>query len=178
VRAADGGPPRLATRVALLDDGARLRARFDCDDPEPWATIAARDGDLWTEEVVELFVAAGARTAARYYELELNPLGTVFDAAVDCPHGDRRNLRADRAWSCEGLETAVARRSGGWTAELSLPWSSISPDRPPPNEWRINLFRIERRPGPESEHSAWSPTGVSPADFHRPARFGFLSRVG
>jgi hypothetical protein len=47
-----------------------------------------------------------------------------------------------------------------------------------PARWRLNIFRIDRPPGGEAEFSAWSPTFVLPADFHRPARFGFLDRVG
>ena len=178
VRATDGAPPRLATRVALLDDGARLRVRYECDDPEPWATQVEPDGDLWTEEVVELFVAPGRATPERYYEIELNPLGAVFDAVVDSPFGDRRQLRVDRSWSCAGLETEVVVASRSWTAELALPWSSIGGGPGSGADFRINCFRIERRPGPEAELTAWSPTGISPADFHRPARFGFLRRVG
>jgi hypothetical protein len=178
VRATDGGAPALATRVELVDEDARLRVRFDCDDPEPWATIRADDGDLWTEEVVELFLAPGAATPLRYFELELNPLGARFDARVDCPFGDRRGLVADRSWSCRGLEASTSRRSGGWTAELAIPWASLGDAAEHASTWRINLFRIERRPGPEAEHSAWSPTFVEPADFHRPARFGFVTRLG
>ncbi|HLF56659.1 MAG TPA: carbohydrate-binding family 9-like protein [Thermoanaerobaculia bacterium] len=178
VRATDGRAPRLATRVALHDDGDRLRVRFDCDDPEPWAKIAERDGDLWTEEVVELFVAPGLATPRRYLELELNPIGASFDAELDSPHGDRRALALDRTWTCDGLETMVGRWSGGWTAELAMPWRSLARGEDPPADWRLNLFRIDRPGAGEPEFSAWSPTLVEPPEFHLPARFGFLHRLG
>lgn len=178
VRAEDGGQPRLATRVTLLDDGSRLHAHFDCDDDLVWSTLREHDADLWTEEVVELFIAAGDQAPARYFELEINPLGTRFDAAVHAPHGDRRELVVDRSWSCVGLESAAAHRPGGWCAELIVPWSALDPAGERERRWRLNFFRIDRPNGGPAEYSAWSPTGVEPADFHRPENFGFLERVG
>jgi hypothetical protein len=179
VDAVDGGAPRLATAVELHDDGERLTVAAVADDPHPWATVATRDGDLYTEEVIELFLAPGETTPRRYFELEVNPLGAEFDAVVDSPHGDRRAMRVDRGWRCDGLVTRVeidsARRR--WRAELSLPWRALAP-APVPATWRLNVYRIDRPPGGAAEFSAWSPTLARPADFHRPARFGFLVRVG
>ena len=50
-----------------------------------------------------------------------------------------------------------------------------------PRIWRANFYRIERpRQPPEAgpELTAWAPTLVSPADFHKPARFGLLVLEG
>jgi hypothetical protein len=176
--AVDGRPPRLATAVTLLDDGERLVVEVVAHDPRPWATIRDRDGDLWTEEVIELFLAPGDDTPRRYFELEINPLGTLFDAAVDSPHGDRRALAVDRAWSCAGLESRVEidRERARWRAVLAIPWTSVAPGAPP-DRWRLNVYRIDRPPDGDAEFSAWSPTFARPADFHRPACFGFLARV-
>jgi hypothetical protein len=177
--AVDGGPPRLPTEVSLLDDGERLVVTAVAADPQPWATIANRDGDLWTEEVIEVYLAPGEATPRHYFEFEINPLGTLFDAAVDCPHGDRRELAVDRAWSCDGLAGRVEIDSARslWRAELAIPWASLAAGDAD-GVWRLNVYRIDRPAGGEPEFSAWSPTGVRPADFHRPARFGFLVRVG
>jgi hypothetical protein len=177
VRAIDGGAPRLATRLALLDDGERLHVRFECEAPAPWATHRQRDAPLWEEEVVEVFVAPGEPTPRRYFELELNPLGAVFDAAVDNPHGDRREMRVDSGWDCPQLETRceIDAARGLWRAELALPWRALGDARE--KRWRLNAFRIERPRGGEPEFCAWSPTFARPADFHRPARFGFVTRI-
>ena len=181
-RAEDGAAPALATRVELLDDGWNLHVRFDCDDPEPWSTLTARDAPLWQEEVVELFVAPGAETPRRYAELELNPAGALFDALVDSPHGDRNGMRVDRDWSCAGLVTEARLRAdgSGWSARFVLPWRALAGDAEPAlaSIWRANFFRIDRPRNAPAEFSAWSPTGIRPADFHRPARFGILERVG
>jgi hypothetical protein len=181
-RAEDGGAPSLATRVELLDDGEKLHVRFECEDSEPWSTLTARDAPLWQEEVVEIFLAPGAEMPRRYVELELNPAGALFDAVVDSPHGDRSGMRVDRDWSCAGLE-AEARLladGSGWSARLVMPWRALALDLETAHVtvWRANFFRIDRPRDAPAEFSAWAPTGVRPADFHRPARFGFLERVG
>ena len=180
-----GGEPRLATRATLLDRGDALVVRFECADPEPRARYRRRDEPLWEEEVVELFVAPGEATPTRYYELEVNPLGAVFDAIVDSPHGDRREMRVDPGWDCPGLEAGaeIDSAAGLWRALLVVPWAALDLDGERAETWRLNLFRIERpRDGATGrdgapEYSAWSPTLVAPADFHRPARFASIRRI-
>lgn len=176
--AIDGSPPRLPTAVALEDDGERLRLEIVASDPEPHATLREPDADLWTEEVVEVFLAPGGADPRTYFEIEVNPLGTVFDARIDSPCGDRRGLVVDRGWHCDGLETEVHvdRPRRLWRTEVAIPWKSVGPAPAP--LWRLNVFRIDRPRDGEPEFSAWSPTFTTPADFHRPARFGFLARVG
>jgi hypothetical protein len=173
VRAEDGGAVRWPTQATLAWDEDILDVAWRCADPDPWGTLEERDAPLWTEEVVELFLAPGEATPRRYFEIEISPRGALFDAVVDSPHGDRRAMRVDPAWNAPGLERTVARTAGGWTAELRLPWQALVDGTPPP-VWRLGLFRIERPPGGTPEFSAWSPTLVAPADFHRPARFGRL----
>jgi len=177
LRSTDGGPVRQTTRVELLDEGDRLSIAFHCVDTHPWATLSARDDDLWTEEVVELFVAPGEETPTTYFELEANPLGALFDARIENLHGDRTAFSLDRGWTCAGLASAVDRTAEGWRVLLSVPWSSIDPQGAEPRLWRLNLFRIDRPPDGPAEFSAWSPTHVDPPDFHRPARFGLLERL-
>lgn len=184
VRAADGRRPRHATTVELEATAERLVVRFDAESPDPWATIRERDGRLWEEEVVELFLATGGATPRRYLEIEVNPLGAIFDALVDSPAGDRRGMTVDPAWNCDGLRAAVEidRAARRWRTRVELPWRALAPDATAPGVLRMNLFRIERpRDGAPPEFSAWSPTYVEPADFHRPRRFGivkFSSRSG
>jgi len=176
-RAVDGRRPRHATTVELAATAEHLIARFDAEAPDPWATIRERDGRLWEEEVVELFVAAGAEAPRRYLEIEVNPLGTLFDALVDSPAGDRRGMIVDSSWDCEEIAATVEidRAARRWRTRVDLPWHALALDGLAPQVLRLNLFRIERpRDGAPPEFSAWSPTFVEPADFHRPARFGVV----
>ncbi len=179
VRSEDGSVPRWETRVELRDEGETLVVDFEIEDPEPRATLRERDAALWTEEVVEIFLAPGHATARRYFEIEVNPLGTLFDARIFSPFGDRREMRVDRSWDCPGLEANVSiDPARGWSACFVLPWASLGAEYSAERRWTANFFRIERPRDAAPEFSAWSPTGIVPADFHRPNCFGFLTRLG
>lgn len=173
-RAEDGATPEQATTVRLLHDAEALWVRFDCDDRDIWATHTLRDAPLWEEEAVELFVAPGESDPASYFEFEFNSLGAIFDARVANPHGRRDSMRVDPSWNADSLAIAVSRPSpGSWRAEIAIPWCAMC-DGDPPRVWRANFFRIERPRDAAAEFSCWSPTLVSPPDFHKPASFGTI----
>ena len=173
-RAGDGSVPTQATVVRLAHDDDALLVRFDCDDRDIWATHTHRDAPLWEEEVIELFVAPGADDPASYLELEVNPLGTIFDARVANPYGRRDTMSVDTSWDAAGLFVEVDRPSPrSWRVQLAIPWRDLC-DGVPPRVWRANFFRIERPRDGDAEFSCWSPTLTQPPDFHKPAFFGTL----
>jgi hypothetical protein len=176
------GEPELATEVKACWDHRCLYLAFSCKDSDVWATLTAHDADLWTEEVVEVFLSPTG-DLRHYYELEFNPLGAVFDAKVFNPEGDRRAMLVDREWHAPGLRYGV-RVAGtldnrgdtdlGWIAEVTIPFADLGLSGPPApgTVWRANFYRIEQ--GHVTEYSAWSPTHRDPADFHVPSCFGEL----
>ena len=172
-RAQDGGVVAQATAVRVAHDGECLLVRFDCDDRDVWSTRATRDDALWEEEVVEVFVAPGADDPKAYFEIQVNSLGTIFDARVSNPDGRRETMRVDRSWDLRGIRVAIERGRAGWSASIGLPWAELSAAEPPP-VWRANFFRIERPRDGAAEFSCWSPTRVDPPDFHKPMSFGRL----
>lgn len=142
---------------------------FCAIDAEPWATLTQRNAPLYTEEVVEVFLDPVGDLGS-YFELEINPLGTVLDLLV---RRNARGLLKDFRWQCEGLRTHVVRTDAGWNAELAIPWPAISDSAPTSAAvWRGNFTRIDRPRDVPRELSAWSPTGR--ALFHVPERFGTL----
>jgi hypothetical protein len=174
---ADGsGPATQQTRVRLCRDDRALHVRFDCEDRDAWGTYRRRDDPVYEEEAVEVFLAPGEADPARYFEFEVSPLGTLFDARIHNPTSLRADLVADPGWDCPGLlwEAGPGAERQDWWATLSIPWVEISPSCDPPRVWRANFYRIERPRGGEPEFSGWSPTLTRPADFHKPARFGVL----
>lgn len=178
VRTEDGAPAEQPTRVRVAWDDTALHVRFECADRHAWGTLGRRDDPLWKEEAVEVFLAPGEADPVDYLEFEVSPRGVLFDARIHNPTSLRADLRADVAWDCPGLRwkagSGAARQD--WWAVLSLPWHGLldSLEGPPPPVWRANFYRIERPSGGAAEFSAWSPTLVRPADFHKPARFGVL----
>jgi hypothetical protein len=180
-RLADGsGPAIQQARVRLCWDDGSLHVRFDCEDRDAWGTYRRRDDPVYEEEAVEAFLAPGEEVPARYFELEVSPLGVLFDARIDNPTSRRADMTGDPSWDCPGLRWAAGRGSvrQDWWAALSIPWRGIAPPGEPPRIWRANFYRIERPHDGEPEFSCWSPTLTQPADFHQPARFGFLELAG
>jgi hypothetical protein len=170
-RATDGEAPRLATSVTGYFDDERLTFVFRAIDDEVVATQLGHDAPLYQEDVVEIFLAPESLT--RYFELEVNPLGTTFDAIIDSPDGDRATMQADIAWTCEGLFTAIRRTNEVVETVVRIPFASLERSRPGEGEvWRANLFRIDRSGRHGDEFSSWQPTMKNPPDFHVPAAFG------
>lgn len=165
----NGAESRPRTFVALSWTEAAFHVRFWCEDREPWATHAERDAPLYEEEALEVFVCPNGKLE-QYFEFEVNPLGAVFDAVVHNPGLDRSALMTDPSWDCDGLQSEVLEWPNGWTASFDIPWESLGVSAQEGFEMPANFFRIERRP--YEAFQAWSPTLVSPADFHRPLRFG------
>lgn len=160
-----GAAPRQGTEVRLAWTGVRLLIQFDCEDAHPWAALTQRDGPLYEEEVVEVFLDPFG-DAQCYFEIEINPLNTVCDLML---RRSRTGWRKEFGWHCAGLESSVARTGEGWKAFLSIPLESIAPAREG-HLWRANFLRIDRPEGAPRELTAWSPTGRG--TFHVPERFG------
>jgi hypothetical protein len=177
-RATDAAPPRLATSVAAWFDEQHLNILFSAGDDHLEATLLEHDAPLYSQDVVELFFAPQELT--HYFEIEVNPRGTIFDARVESLEGSRATMRVDRGWNCEGLIAAVRvvnESDGAMTVDtlIRIPFASIGRPTPQNGEkWRVNFFRIDRHPQHGDEFSAWQPTLKIPPDFHVPAAFGTL----
>jgi hypothetical protein len=79
-------------------------------------------------------------------------------------------MRVDVSWDCPGFSARVRRRERRWSALLTIPLAPMGGEHG--TRWRANFHRVDR--GENDEYSAWSPTMAEPADFHVPAKFGYL----
>lgn len=186
VDAITGEPGRFATEVRVLYDDTCLYVAFDCEDDYVWGTVTEREGPIWEEECVEIFVNPG-NTAHQYYEINISPKGTLFDACILNPRTPAQPGLAFVGlpeWNAEGLRTAVAiqgeadrpGKAQSWQAVFAIPHSALigAPHCPPRrgDRWRINFYRIDSPQRGQRDHYAWSAPGV--AAFHRPWDFGTL----
>jgi len=174
VNNSDGSASPIRTECKLLYDAKFIYFGFRDEDKNIWATMTKRDAHLWEEEVDEVFVQADPGQTS-YIELEINPLGAIFDAFLL----DVLKPLHYESWNSEKLKWAVhvdgtvdgQPGDTEWTAEIALPFEDVvpAPHTPPlpGDRWRVNLYRIEKLPVPAK--LAWSPTGK---DFHVPAKFG------
>jgi hypothetical protein len=178
-RSHDGTPPRLATLVHVFRDDQALYVLYSGVDSAIRATRFGRDEALWEEDVLEIFVATGRIT--RYVEIEVSPLGTLCDATIESPDGNRSTMKADFSWNAKGAWSAIRRVRRGsialWRFEtlLAIPFEDLGGAPAAGDLWRANFFRIDRDPSLGDEYSAWRPTGKIPPDFHVPACFGTLA---
>ncbi|HEV7428980.1 MAG TPA: carbohydrate-binding family 9-like protein [Thermoanaerobaculia bacterium] len=168
-RATDGGVPRLATSMTAYYDDDFFTVLFDAEDDEIVATYLDHDEPLWQEDVVEIFIAPEGLTP--YFEIEVNPLGTTFDARIDSPDGVRATMKTDLAWTCDGLFAALRRDDAKrMQIVIRIPFAAVKKS----HEWRANFFRIDRSATHGDDFSAWQPAMKTPPDFHVTAAFGVL----
>jgi hypothetical protein len=88
-----GEPALYDTRVACQWDEERFYVAYWIEEPQLTATLSERDSFVWNDNDVELFVAGDDC----YYELEINALGTVYEAFFVWQDALVRGSRFDRA---------------------------------------------------------------------------------
>jgi hypothetical protein len=177
------GPEREKTVARIWYDDTALYLGWTCTDSDIQATFTARDSKFWEEEVVEFFVTS--KTLNRYFELQWNPLGGVFDAIIDNnldQHGVSTNFSGDWSFTAKGMNSAVKvkgtvgdskDKDEMWRVEVMLPFVDLGEPTPKPKAvWRANFYRFNRAKDRTPELLSWSPTRFP--SFHQPARFGYL----
>lgn len=118
-----GRPTVHDTRSAVLWDDDYLYIGFWVEEPFVAAQLTERDALIYTENDVEIFVAG----ADAYYELELNALGTVYEALFVWEEGYERS-GYDRL-------PELARHADG-----AQPWNGVGFDRHPRGP-RLGFFK-------------------------------------
>jgi Carbohydrate-binding family 9 len=88
-----GAPALYDTRVACQWDDERFYVGYWVEEPQVQATLTERDSFVWNDNDVELFVAGDDC----YYELEINALGTVYEAFFVWQDALVRGSRFERA---------------------------------------------------------------------------------
>jgi hypothetical protein len=166
--AMDGGrglTQRTVCRVGQTPQG--LFVAFECYDHDVAnlsRRIGERDGAVWTDDCVEVFLDPSGGQQ-EYLHFAVSAAGTQYDERGADPGWDRY-------WEAR---TSVA--AGMWTAELYIPFAALDvrADRRPAAVWTGNFYReYPGRGGVPQELSGWSPTFSS---FGSPSRFGMLRGI-
>lgn len=175
-----GGAPFEASARMLWDDD-NLYVAFEVSDDFVKNTIRERDGHLWEQDAVEVFLDPGS-DGRNYFELQVSPTGQIFDTRYDT----RRQPQpfGDVAWNSRARARVEVRGTAnddeadeGYTAEIAIPWAGLragdpAPAKPEAGEaWSVNFYVMDARPEGQAQRAAgWSPTHEG--DFHVPNRFG------
>ena len=177
------GREREATVVRAWYDDQALYLAWTCTDSDIQATFTARDSRFWEEEVTEFFLTP--KDLTRYFELQWNPLGGVFDAIITNEMDERgvsKKFTGDWDYTAKAMKSAVKVKGTVanssdvdelWQVEVMIPFSDLGHNAPRPGDvWRANFYRFNRAKGQREELLSWSPTRLP--GFHQPSRFGFL----
>lgn len=197
--------PRFRTRVKMLWDDTYLYVAAELEEPHVWATLTERDAVIFHDNDFEVFIDPDGDTH-RYYELEVNALGTVWDLLLFKPYRDG-GPPLD-GWDIHGLKVGVSVQGSlnrprdtdrGWSIELALPWSALKEAAPgrraprPGEQWRINFSRVEwrtdvrdgryeKRRDPDTgkplpeDNWVWTPQYA--VAMHRPEHWGYVQFSG
>ena len=177
------GAEREKTTVRAWYDDRALYLGWTCVDDDIQATFTARDSKFWEEEVAEFFLTR--RDLTRYFELQWNPLGGVFDAIIDNVLDERgvsKSFKGDWSYAATSMKSAVKLRGTAaksddqdelWQVEVAIPFADLNEPTPQPGDvWRGNFYRFNRKQGRPVEQVSWSAPRLS--GFHQPSRFGFI----
>lgn len=152
-------PPREQARVSLWMNDASLHIEVDApfhDDPPPPGSPGPCD-ELWTHEVVELFVVGEASedVAPRYTEIELSPHGHHLALELI---GVRQVARAKLPLE---YRASIAAARDRWRGRARLDRTLLPP---PPH--RLNACAIHGQ-GAARRYLAVAPVPGPTPDFHR-----------
>lgn len=151
-------PASQPTEVRLVWNDHGLFAAVRCLEENMAEVISItteRDGAVEGDNGIELTFSP-AKPSSDFFRFVTNTLGTLYD-----------EYAGNRGWDGEWV-VAVRRQDDGWSAEFSIPWSTID-RRPELGEiWGLGVARVE---GPSAEYSNWA---VVDGDWSQRDRHGQL----
>lgn len=176
-------PPLSRTEARALYDDKYLYVGFKAYDKDICAHKKERDSATCNDDVLEIFIKPDPvlhpNRPDPYYDFEINPLGTIFDAFVK-KRSTTANFSQWSIWNCRGLKTAIQVKGTisnwqdfdeYWILEAAIPFaelSSLKGSTPKKGDvWLFNLTRYDYSVYlPDSvELSSYAPLSI--ADFHR-----------
>ena len=123
---------------------------------------------LYEEDCVEMFFTPDPAERARYYEVEVGPLGHFFDIAIDW-----KTKKSDTAWSSQpDIATKVDRAQQHASIELALRAPDIVRALGAGKRLPFALYRMKGKR--QTPLPRWSPTRTAKPNFHVPEAFGTL----
>ena len=97
----------MRTRAKMLWDSTYLYIYAELQEADLWGTLRQHDTIIYDDNDFEVFINPD-NTTHRYFELEINALGTVMDLFMNKPY--RNGGKALMSWDAQGLLSAVTVR--------------------------------------------------------------------
>ncbi len=159
-------PANPDTAFRLLSDGNTLYFSAKADEPggKVMAEERERDGAVWKDDVLELFLQTGD-DRSEFFQILVNARGVV----TDIRYGQGGHTK-ERQWNTTA-RAATQIGPEGWTVELAIPLAELAID-PALEQWGVQVAR-ERVPRGEGSQriTMWPASADALA---RPDSFGVL----
>lgn len=156
----DGSAAAVQPRVWVTRDDEAMYVAARLDFPRglrPVANVMERDGPLWEDDALEVFIAPHS-DPTDYYQFIVNSLGVQWDSRG-----------RDPSWNTI-WEVATHVADDHWTVEMRVPFVALGLGPPAEGEmWGFNV--AWDRQTPERMIASWAPVGTT---LHAPERFGQL----
>src|SRR6266705_2491617 len=153
----EGHAPTEQTEVRVLYSKREVYFGITCFDSHPkgiFATELRRDVSQELDDYFEIIIDS-SHDRRNAYVFQVNPLGTQRDALItDEQRTDSSTGDGDPGW--DGVWTSEARiTERGWTATITIPFSTLNFMQSNDVIWGINFKRFLRRKNEEDLWSAW-----------------------
>jgi uncharacterized repeat protein (TIGR03806 family) len=179
-------PAKTKTRAKLLWDREFLYFFADMEDADLFADIKEHNGNLWNNDVFELFFKP-ADDKEGYYEFQVNAAGAVLDCFFPRRNAggfdrfkNETKFHVEAKVNLRGSLNNWTDRDDGWSVEGKIPWTDFmkTGGRPERGEkWKFALCRYDYSvdfEGPET--STCAP--LTKPSFHRFEDYATLIFVG
>jgi hypothetical protein len=151
----EGQAPSEKTEVRILYTKHEVYFGITCYDSDPKGIVATelrRDVSQDLDDYFEIIIDS-SHDRRNAYVFQINPLGTQRDALVT---EEQRSDNGDGDSGWDGVWTSEARVTGqGWTATVSIPFSTLNFMQSRDVVWGINFKRFIRRKNEEDIWSGW-----------------------
>jgi hypothetical protein len=172
----------LTTKMKTLYSDKGIYFLFDFLDKKLTSKMNADFLDLWTEDVVEVFIWP-EESSPVYFEYEISPLGFELPLLISNDQGEllrwmpfhyEENRKVLHATAVRGGEKKSMAPVKAWTAEFFFPWKVMRPlnNNVPKSgtRWRANMYRVDYD---DNNRNSWTWQPVT-KNFHDYERFGTL----
>ncbi|HVP58397.1 MAG TPA: metallophosphoesterase [bacterium] len=139
-----GRSPTDSTVLRVCYDSTNVYLAAECFDSkigELRAMATERDASAADDDAVS-FVFQPRRDSETFYQVSVNPIGTLFDRRVEvCPFG---TYVSDPTWDVVAT-VATKVLSDRWVVEIAIPLAGLDGAAAGESRWGFNFSRIEQR---------------------------------
>jgi len=161
---------QLKTTARVLLDKTHLYVAWDALEADTDSIVAGetqRDGSIWNDDCVELFVCADPRVGSCHFII--NSKGVILDS-ISRPGEDE-----DTSWDSSAVVKTSVQKNKRWVVTMSVPLKELGAYAGESQTWPMNLNRSKPQDDGGWIESSWSAKGLS--KYTNPTGWGKIINV-